>query len=184
MCQIEWLCSKIKKLFNKNNLPVMLLLLVTVIIGFIGWKYFSRPLVGSPSNILDTCTLKKMSFDIIIEMNKLLLSIELLIITGVGIFVMNRDSNPKIESCWYQLLWMSAYLAGVLSIFFGYILYDRLAEMTYNGMFNIRHYSIVWLRTLQFYLLLCSVILFFFSFLTQREGSCNTTYRKVKDKKN
>ena len=153
-----------------HNLPNILFLTVLVV-GSVWVLFFFNPAPSPELAIKTLNTFQKQSIDIVIEMNRQMLSLALLLLAGVGAFVVNKYSTGKIESYAARLLLVFSSLFSIFSILFGYFLYDKIVEMLSNEMFNPYSPLISQPQFLQLYCLWFSVVLFCFFVIVQMTPS-------------
>ncbi len=148
---------------NRGNIQTLLpniLFVILLILGFIWVLFFFKPAPGPELAIKTLDALQNKSIDIIIEMNRQMMSLALLLLAGVGAFVANKYSTGKIESFIARLFLTFSSLFAVFSILFGYFLYDKIVEMLSHGMFNSNSPLISLPQALQLYCLWFSAICF------------------------
>jgi hypothetical protein len=106
----------------------------------------------------DLSSLQEHSLSVLEEMNKLLISLALLIVGAVGGLILNKKYSFTDYDLWTNLLLLLTVFFAVLSIYFGYILYYKLVEMLSNNMFDASSDSLTVPQRYQFFLFLLSVI--------------------------
>jgi hypothetical protein len=103
-------------------------------------------------------SLQEHSLSVLEEMNKLLISLALLIIGALGGLILNKKYSYTDHDNWTNLMLLLTLLFAVLSIYFGYILYYKLVEMLSNNMFDASSELLTVPQRYQFFLFLLSII--------------------------
>lgn len=144
---------------TKQALPIIffsLLIVVTLLLIHLVFKVEPEPSVAVDK--LNNLQLK--TIEIIIEMDKFLLSISLLIIAGIGGLLIQKYQAIKIKSLFQKVIILISFLFAISSIYFGYVLYFKMVEMLSNNMFDAKNALIEQPQRFQYYSLLFAVIFF------------------------
>lgn len=143
----------------KSNLPTISFFLLIVLAWIIAYVYFHP--VPQPAVALESLNeLQEKSIEIILEMNKLIISLSLLLIGGIGAFLLQKYQSVKIHSLAQRMTIVLSIISASLSIYFGYVLYFRMVEMLSNNWFNPQSNLIEQPLMFQYYSFLLSVVLF------------------------
>ena len=174
----------------RSNLPTILYVLL-IIVGWAIISYYFQPSPKPTIEIQQLNQLQEKSIEIIIEMNKLLISLSLLVIGGIGGFLLQKYQTLKIESLIQIVIVVLSMMFAVSSIYFGYVLYAKLVEMLSNSMFDISTNLIEEPQKFQFFSFLLSVILFGLFVFNQivpnakgRQNQAKKNKRKTEEHKN
>jgi uncharacterized membrane protein YozB (DUF420 family) len=98
---------------------------------------------------------------IIIEMDKLLISLATLIIGVGGAFLVKKFDIEIHQDFPQRALFVLMYYSAALSIYCGYVLYDNMVEMLGNKSFDANHSYLIQLpQNCQFYIFLFSLFCF------------------------
>jgi len=121
---------------------------------------YVRPVPEASIELDSLSDLQKKSIDIIIEMNKLIISLSLIVLGALGGFLIQKYQVVKIKSLMGKLIIVLSIFFSALSIYFGYVIYSRMVEMLSNKMFNPASNLIELSQKFQYYSFLSSLILF------------------------
>ena len=143
----------------KTNLPCILFIFMILLIFFLFTLFFNP--VPDPDTAVSTLSnLQEHAIDIMVEMNKLLISFSLLIIGGVGGFLIHKHKDIKIHSMFQIIVIILCMIFASLSVYFGYVLYFMMIEMLSNEMFDPYNNMILQPQQCQYYSFILSVVLF------------------------
>jgi len=107
-----------------------------------------------PANTFDELKSPNKIIDLIVEMDKMIISLSLLIIGAAGAIVFKKYQNIKVSSFKDGVYVLVIIISAVTAICSGYILYSKIAEMLSYGTFVARDPFIQIPLTLQFLSLL------------------------------
>jgi hypothetical protein len=144
----------------KRNFAISLVFLITVLF----WLYvevFLKIESEPEKKITELNSLNTKIVDIIIETDRQLISFALLVIGGIGTLFIQKYTDIKNDSYSVLILVSICCVFALLSIIFGFLLYEGVIEMLSNQMMNSDNSLIRIPRIGQYYSLCISV----FSFL-------------------
>jgi hypothetical protein len=113
---------------------------------------------GAQPFVENLSSLQENSLSVLQEMNKLLISLALLIIGALGGLILNKKYSYTDHDIWTNVMLLLTLIFAVLSIYFGYILYYKLVEMLSNNMFDSSSELLTVPQRYQFFLFLLSII--------------------------
>jgi hypothetical protein len=146
----DWAYSRVKTYF------VFLLVLIFGVILIAAHEVFQPP--PDPGFLTTSLNqLQAKSLDTIVEMNKLIISLALLVIAGGGGLLLRGDSKGGMSQ---KIVLLLSLLFAASSIFSGYVLYDNLIVMLSNDFYNPANTLIKWPQRIQFYSFFFSIVLF------------------------
>lgn len=146
-------------MIKRKHLPIMLYLLF-VLLGWLFIEFFYSSTPKPSIEIKELTNLQEKSIEIFIEMNKLIISFALLLIGGIGGFILQKNSIIMDYSLGQTLLIMLSLLLNVISIYFGYTSYFSLVEILSNSMLNLDMDMITAPQKYQFFSFTFAVLLF------------------------
>lgn len=115
----------------------------------------------SPEEYLENLNMvQSKSLDNIVEMNKLIISLALLIIGACAGILVRKFPTINTSTTLTTSILLTCILFAASSIFSGYILYDNVVSMLANNFFHPANEMIKWPQRLQFYSFFISVVLF------------------------
>ncbi len=139
---------------------ISLFLLIATVAGAVILIY---ALVHPPPTVSEELTelteLQEKAVDIMLEMNKMAISIALLIFTGFGILLTSDRPLFSFDNGLQRILATLSLAAATVSLFAGYVLYDKLIEMLSNSFLDLGGPLLLYPRELQIDSLLLSVVL-------------------------
>jgi hypothetical protein len=144
---------------TKSRQTVLTVLLIVVAVGLI-WAHEAQPLPKPEFLKTSLDQLEAKSLDAVVEMNKLMISLSLLVIAGVSGLLLGKYSEVKVQGYLPTFALLLCLIAAASSIFSGYVLYDNLIVMLSNQFYNPSNSLIKWPQRLQFYSFFFSIILF------------------------
>lgn len=145
----------------KNNKRIAVNLLIVLFILFL--LFVLENLFITSDVISESCenmnNLESKAVDILVETNKLLVSLSLLVIGGMGGIVIknNNESNASLLSL--QIILIIGMLLSSLSIYFGYSLYIELTHMLSYSIYDVDSDLILQLQSGQFLCFIASIVL-------------------------
>lgn len=142
--------------FRRISICITVLFVVTVIL----LHEFFQPEPDPEFYIENLNPLQSKSLDNVVEMNKLIISLALLVIGACAGILVQKYSNIKVKRRITIITLLFCILFAASSIFSGYVLYDNLVVMLSNGFYNPANQLIKWPQRLQFYSFFISVVLF------------------------
>ncbi|MGB8192040.1 MAG: hypothetical protein WCF67_08980 [Chitinophagaceae bacterium] len=123
----------------------------------------------------------KEALDIVVEMNKFLLSIAFIIIGIQGGAIIGKVKLRLRLSIHLEILFFLSTVTAVMSIFAGYYLYEMLVVHLTNELPDLKAGPITYLRNMQFMLMLASV--FFFAWYLFNYYLFSGTFKTPEDEK-
>jgi hypothetical protein len=100
------------------------------------------------------------SLDYVVEMNKLIISLALVVLGACAAILTQKYPNLKTKGTWTTVILLVCILLAASSIFSGYVLYDNLVFMLANNFYSPSNELVKWPQRLQFYSFFSSVVLF------------------------
>jgi len=156
----------------KSYLPSVLFILLIAFAWIITYRYFQP--TPEPAIRLDTLNeLQKKSIEIVIEMNKLMISLSLLVIGGIGGFLLQKYQVIKIRSIPQKIIIVFSIVFSALAIYFGYLIYSKMVETLANNIFALAGNLIDQFQKYQYYSFLLSLILFGLFVINETTHSMN-----------
>jgi len=134
--------------------------LLAVLITWVLADTYLRPIPLPSVEIDDLNGLQKESTTIIVEMDKLIISLSLLVIGAIGGFILHKYENVKIRSLLQRVTIGLSFMLACSAVYFGYVLYAKIIEMLSNKMFDATLPLIQMPLEFQYYSFLFSLILF------------------------
>lgn len=146
---------------NKHrSYPIVSVTLVSIAVVIVFFLFHPQP---KPEIALDNLNkLQEKAVEIIIETNKLIVSLSVLIVGVVGGFSLQKYPGIIIRRPLQKTLVISCIAFASLSIFFGYFMYRGMVEMLANSMFDPTSVLVEWPQTFQFLCFFLAVLLFAF----------------------
>lgn len=140
-----------------SKLFVWLLIVGAVIAALILLQqfYINPALYHSPV-ITSLSPLQDKQFQLFVEMNHLLVTLATLSVGAIGAFIFNRYKSSKPSTYQIGLAVLSWVLAG-LSLFSGYVAYEKVIWMLQNSFFDLSTPLVAWPNRLQFWFLTASL---------------------------
>lgn len=133
-----FLKGKIMNLKNKLLISYLLLISIACLIIY----FFSRSSPQAEVAISTLNELQRRIVDLIIEMDKLMISLSLLIVGTTGAFLLQKYRGIEIQSLIQKIIVLSTIIFAVIAVYSGYMLYSNMIEMLSNNMFDSS--STVW----------------------------------------
>jgi Na+/H+ antiporter NhaD/arsenite permease-like protein len=170
--------AKLAKL--QSYVSIVSVILGSVLIVIVFFLFHPRP---NPEIALDNLNkLQEKSVEIIIETNKLIVSLSLLIIGGVGGFSLQKYPGINIRRSLERTIVIFCIALASLSIFFGYFMYRGMVEMLSNSMYDPTSVLLEWPQTFQFVCFFLAVLLFgFLVFSTLKSKSSEGETGRMED---
>lgn len=154
--------------------------LVLIAIGFVLYFLISNYVANvepmAAQHLEDMSDLQKESLSVLVEMNKLLISLSLLAIGAIGSFILNKNEGLQSSKGWVLSILAMAMLFSVISIYCGYELYSNILEMLSNEMFEPNNPLLAVPLKWQFASFILSVVSFAF-FIWNNFSQKSTTQR-------
>ncbi len=119
-----------------------------------------QPDPGPEMAIATLTPLQSKSLDNMVEMNKLIISLALLVIGACAAIFVQKYPNLRVKTTSTTIILLTCILFAASSIFSGYVLYDNIILMLSSEWFNPANELIKWPQRLQFYAFFISVVLF------------------------
>jgi hypothetical protein len=118
--------------------------------------------IPSPAETMDKLNdLESKSLDTVIEMNKLIISLALIVLGACAAILVQKYPVLRLKTTFTTAILLTCVLFAASSIFSGYVLYDNLVTMLTKGSyFDPSNELIAWPQRLQFYSFFISVVLF------------------------
>ncbi|MEM6736364.1 MAG: hypothetical protein AAF620_09885 [Bacteroidota bacterium] len=139
------------------NIVILVILLVVYLL------IDSIPLLGDQDEVFEEITamnnLQAKAVDIMVETNKLLISLSLLVIGVFGGLLIRKYEINYTNSQLLQALLIFGLMSSCISIYFGYRLYAELTYMMSYCIYDVDNDSIVDLRNSQFICFLGAIVL-------------------------
>jgi hypothetical protein len=106
--------------------------------------------------ITSLTALQEKQFQLFVEMNHLLVALSTLAVGAIGSFILNRykAGNP---SSFQTALAVSSWVLAGLSLFAGYLAYEKVLWMLQNRFFDLSNPQFLWVSRAQFWLLVSSL---------------------------
>ena len=163
-----------------RSLGGFLVLLILLLVGWGIQSYIAGRIVATET-FPSLTELQERSFDLFLENNKLLTSLALLMIAGVGIFVqllVKGELRIDVNSLPRWLLLVSMLFAA-LSIYCGYLASENLSTLLRHDAYDITLDAVSIPKQLQFYFFLGSIFCFgmFFSAVLYQRVTTNSSRR-------
>lgn len=102
---------------------------------------------------------RKISIDILVEKNKFMLSVSLIMIGGILTFLLQFSDRIEIKRHKELFLIFLSLLFPLQAIYCGYVINTRIVEMLSNNFFNPHNNLIYYPQIMQFYFLLFSILI-------------------------
>jgi len=142
------------KLLTINGFIVLIVLLL----GFGLENLFT----ASNNNVYEYCAnmnnMQEKAVDILVETNKLLVSLSLLVIGGMGSLVIRKNDTNYSNSMPLQIILIIGMLFSGLSIYFGYSLYIELTNTLSYNVYDIDCELILQFKSGQFLCFIASIV--------------------------
>lgn len=151
--------SLTSKIFSTKSLIFVLAVIFVVAVILLHEVY--QPVPGPELSIQTLNPLQSKSLDTVVEMNKLIISLALLVVGACAAILTQKYSVLRVKTTFTTAVLLTCILFAASSIFSGYVLYDNLVSMLASGsFFNPENELIAWPQRLQFYSFFISVVLF------------------------
>jgi len=139
---------------SRKNILFVLVLLTAFLIA-----YFSFPEAEPAEQIESIPATQKEALGIIIEMDKFLVSLALIVLGVLGGSIIGQVKIQLPSSTFMEILFFSSIITAIASIFSGYFLYSTTVDLLINNIVDFKTKPVTWFRNLQFISLLVSVFL-------------------------
>lgn len=122
-----------------------------------------RPLLPKPGIEEHTeclTALQSKNIDLLIEMNKYLISIAIVIIGALGSIKIGKQKVEMKETLWTIGIYFTSILLSCVSLLFGYILYTKIYNLLAHNIVNMLSSQLIDVRNYQFLFLMLSTVFF------------------------